>query len=66
MIKQRGLRWFVWATSWGLLQWPAYAHASNEDFFDLLGSYAWGLFLILPVPFLIIGTIGFLLYRKTR
>lgn len=62
------LRPTAWGIALTLAQWaPAYAHHTlRKDVSDLVGPLAWGLFLILPVPFLIIGTIGFLLYRKKR
>lgn len=51
------------------LAWPhtAFAHPdSGQEFSELFGSFAWGLYLIVPVPFLVMGVIGFLLYRAGR
>lgn len=46
---------------------PVYAnHSMRQDVFNLVGPLAWGLYVMLPVPFLIVGTIGFLIYRSVR
>jgi hypothetical protein len=45
----------------------AYAfHGLREELSDLLGPTAWGIYLIVPVPFLIVGIIALLLYRASR
>lgn len=45
----------------------AYAfHNLREGLSDLLGPTAWGIYLIVPVPFLIVGIIALLLHRASR
>ncbi len=41
-------------------------HRLRQDIDDLLGPLAWGMYLILPIPFLIIGSIAFLIWRAIR
>ena len=41
-------------------------HTLREGLSDLLGPTAWGLYLILPVPYLLIGFIVYRIYRAYR
>lgn len=46
---------------------PVFAHHRlRQDIDDLLGPLAWGMYLILPIPFIIIGAIAFLIWRAIR
>jgi hypothetical protein len=46
---------------------PVFAHHTlQKDISDLLGPQAWGIYFVIPVPFLIIGTIAFLIYRSFK
>jgi TRAP-type C4-dicarboxylate transport system permease small subunit len=49
----------AWQTSYSF-------HSLREDLSDLMGPTAWGIYLIVPVPFLIVGVIALLLYRTLR
>ncbi|GEM_PF-1215249 len=41
-------------------------HTLRKDLTDLLGPTAWGMYFVLPIPFLVVGVIGLLLYRASR
>jgi len=46
---------------------PAWAnHDLRQGLGDLFGPLAWGLYVILPMPFLIVGIIAFRLWRSAR
>lgn len=41
-------------------------HTLRKEITDVLGPTAWGIYLIVPVPFLVVGGIAWLLYRASR
>jgi len=41
-------------------------HRLQKDIDEILGPLAWGMYLILPIPFLVIGSIAFLVWRAIR
>lgn len=50
-----------------VLSQPAGAfHTLRQGLSDLLGPTAWGLYIILPIPYLVIGLIVYRIYRAYR
>lgn len=41
-------------------------HDLRKDIYEALGPNAWGIYIILPIPFVALGIIGYLLYRAWR
>lgn len=41
-------------------------HDLRKDIFEALGPNAWGIYILLPVPFVAVGIIGYVLYRAWR
>lgn len=41
-------------------------HTLRQGLSDLLGPTAWGLYVILPIPYLVIGFIVYRIYRAYR
>jgi hypothetical protein len=41
-------------------------HDLRKDIYEVLGPNAWGMYIILPVPFVALGMIGYLLYKAWR
>lgn len=65
----RRVRWALALTIWTLtvLSPPAGAfHTLRQGLSDLLGPTAWGLYVILPIPYLVIGIIVYRIYRAYR
>ena len=61
--------WIAAATLWTVVAWSERAsafHTLRQGLSDLLGPTAWGLYIILPVPYLVIGLIVFRIYRAYR
>ncbi|MCS6937057.1 MAG: hypothetical protein NZ610_03755 [Candidatus Bipolaricaulota bacterium] len=51
----------------GLLGVEALAHHElRQDLSSILGPMAWVLYVLIPVPFLILGLIAWRFYRATR
>ncbi|MCX8102913.1 MAG: hypothetical protein N3E42_00505 [Candidatus Bipolaricaulota bacterium] len=53
------------------LQSPAAAiilldHELRKSIFESLGPNAWGMYILLPIPFIALGVIGYLVYRARR
>ncbi|HEY5596393.1 MAG TPA: hypothetical protein VIL47_03935 [Candidatus Bipolaricaulota bacterium] len=67
MIRRWGLTLGVLSSL--MLGWSqaATAHPDlGKEYSELFGSFAWGLYLMVPIPFLVLGVIGYLLYRASR
>ncbi len=64
------MRWRAWAiaATWALGGGlPALAHHRlRQDVGDLFGPGGWGLYLILPLPLLVIGVVAWRLRRAVR
>jgi hypothetical protein len=41
-------------------------HELRKSVFESLGPNAWGMYILLPIPFLALGVIGYLVYRAWR
>lgn len=41
-------------------------HELRKSVFETLGPNAWGMYIILPIPFIALGIIGYLLYRRWK
>ncbi len=41
-------------------------HELRKSLFESLGPNAWGMYILLPIPFLVVGGIGYLLYRRWK
>lgn len=41
-------------------------HDLKADRDELLGPTWWGIFVVIPIPFIVIGLIGWLLWRASR
>ncbi len=41
-------------------------HELRKSIFESLGPTAWGMYILLPIPFIALGIIGYLLYRAWR
>ncbi len=53
-----GTLWFAW---------PAWAnHDLRQGLGDLFGPLSWGLYVIVPMPFLLVGIIAFRIWRAVR
>ena len=66
-MKRWGLKLGVLSSLMLGLSQAAYAHPDlGKEFTELFGSFAWGLYLMVPIPFLVLGVIGYLLYRAGR
>ncbi len=65
----RRFPWIATLAAWTILvlSQPAGAfHTLREGLSDLLGPTAWGLYIILPIPYLVIGLIVYRIYRAYR
>jgi hypothetical protein len=65
----RRFPWIATLAAWTMLvvSRPAGAfHTLREGLSDLLGPTAWGLYIILPIPYLVIGLIVYRIYRAYR
>lgn len=51
----------------GTLGYVSYAdHELRKSLFELLGPTAWGMYILLPIPFIALGVIGYFVYRAWR
>ena len=67
MIRRWGLTLGALSSLTLGLSQVAYGHPDlGKEYSELFGSFAWGLYLMVPIPFLVLGVIGFLLYRASR
>jgi hypothetical protein len=41
-------------------------HELRKSVFESLGPNAWGMYILLPIPFLALGVIGYFVYRAWR
>lgn len=41
-------------------------HNLRKGISDMLGPAGWGFYLLLPIPFLVVGVLAFLLYRTSH
>ena len=64
----RALRGVAVALGWLFMQAPETQahHTLRKEITDILGPTAWGIYFILPIPFLVVGVIALLLYRSSR
>lgn len=50
-----------------MLSWVGYAdHELRKSIFESLGPTAWGMYILLAIPFIALGVIGYFLYRAWR
>ncbi len=50
-----------------MLSWVGYAdHELRKSIFESLGPNAWGMYILLPIPFIALGVIGYFVYRAWR
>lgn len=41
-------------------------HELRKSVFESLGPNAWGIYILLPIPFIALGIIGYFVYRAWR
>ncbi|MFN4219026.1 MAG: hypothetical protein ACK4HB_07090 [Candidatus Bipolaricaulia bacterium] len=41
-------------------------HELRKSIFESLGPTAWGMYILLPIPFIALGVIGYFVYRAWR
>ncbi len=41
-------------------------HNLRQGISDMLGAAGWGFYMLLPIPFLVVGVLAFLLYRASH
>ncbi len=41
-------------------------HELRKSIFESLGPNAWGMYILLPIPFIVLGVIGYFVYRAWR
>lgn len=50
-----------------MLSWVGYAdHELRKSIFESLGPNAWGMYILLPIPFIALGVIGYFVYWAWR
>lgn len=50
-----------------MLSWVGYAdHELRKSIFESLGPNAWGMYILLPIPFIALGVIGYFVYQAWR
>lgn len=68
-MAMRRWSWIAAAALWAVVVWSESAgafHTLRQGLSDLLGPTAWGLYIILPIPYLVIGLIVYRIYRAYR
>lgn len=57
----------MWGLTVGLIiayRFVSFAdHELRQGIFDALGPTAWGMYMLLPIPFVALGIVGYLVYR---
>lgn len=41
-------------------------HELRKSIFESLGPTAWGMYILIPIPFIVLGAIGYFVYRAWK